>query len=518
MLKYNFLAPMIKNTKIYPFLNELKGSRVGLILSWLIIISIYFLGLNLPLIGPDEPRYSQVAREMIQRSDFITPTLGGVPWLEKPALLYWIQIFFYSIFGVSEFSARLGSAIFGIGTILTIWLLMQASTGDKKLSELTAFILATSIGLITFSHAASFDIILTFPITAALSSFFLGFLYLENFERKKALALFFCFYFFIGIALLAKGLVGIILPFFALFIFQLSLYVLSKKFPHRLFLLTLPMGLLISGLVACTWYLPMYQLHGFKFIDEFIIQHHFARYTSNKYLHPQPFWFFWIVLPLMTLPWTPYFLIAIRKLIRNLRHEINIDREAHATEAKLIIFAISWILSPLLFFSFSGSKLPGYILPSLPATAILIAIYLNRNKSNIIEHLKYSALLIVLLIAIVFISFADLFIRHETLKPLIEKSNQMGYQDAKILNLHTISHNLEFYGAGRLVRLADGKQRYFYGPAEILEFMRVNNENLVLVVVPFQYETDITQNSSIQAEKIGYNGELILFAVRLKDD
>jgi len=516
MLKYNFLATMIKNIKIYAFLNELKGSRVGLILSWLIIISIYFLGLNLPLIGPDEPRYSQVAREMLQRSDFITPTLGGVPWLEKPALLYWIQIFFYSIFGVSEFSARLGSAIFGIGTILTIWLLMQASTKDKNLSELAAFILATSIGLITFSHAASFDIMLTFPLTVALSSFFLGCIYLENFERKKALALFFCFYFFIGIALLAKGLVGIILPLFAVFIFQLLLYILSKKLPHRLFLLTLPIGLLISGLVACTWYLPMYQLHGFKFIDEFIIQHHFARYTSNKYLHPQPFWFFWIVLPLMTLPWTPYFLTAIWKLIKNLRHEINIDNDADVTKAKLIIFAISWILSPLLFFSFSGSKLPGYILPSLPATAILIAIYLNRNKLNIIERLKLSALLIVLLIAVGFISFADTLIGHETLKPLIEKSSQMGYQNAKILNLHTISHNLEFYGAGRLVRLADGRQRYFYGPAEIAEFMKVNNENLVLVVVPPQYETDITQNSSIQAEKIGDNGELILFAVRLK--
>ncbi len=517
MLKYNFLAPMIKNTKIYAVLHELRGSSAGLILSWLIIISIYFLGLNLPLIGPDEPRYSQVAREMLQRSDFITPTLGGVPWLEKPALLYWIQIFFYSIFGVSEFSARLGSAIFGIGTILTIWLLMQASTKDKNLSELAAFILATSIGLITFSHAASFDIILTFPITAALSSFFLGFLYLENSKYRKALALFFCFYFFIGIALLAKGLVGIILPFFAVLVFQLLLYILSKKLPHRLFLLTLPVGLLISGLVACTWYLPMYQLHGFKFIDEFIIQHHFARYTSNKYLHPQPFWFFWIVLPVMTLPWTPYFLIAIWKLIKNLRREIAIDNNANATEAKLITFAIAWILSPLLFFSLSGSKLPGYILPSLPATAILIAIYLNRNKPNIIERLKHSALVEVLLIVVVFISFADTLIGHETLKPLIEKSDQMGYQNAKILNLHTISHNLEFYAAGRLVRLTDGKQRYFYGPAEIVEFMKLNNEHVVLVVVPPRYETDITENSLIQAEKIGDNGELILFAVRLKD-
>ncbi len=87
------------------------------------IVIVYLIGLTFPLVGPDEPRYAQVAREMFERSDWITPTLGGFNWFEKPALLYWLQIASYHIFGVSEFSARFGSAIFGLLTILALWIL-----------------------------------------------------------------------------------------------------------------------------------------------------------------------------------------------------------------------------------------------------------------------------------------------------------------------------------------------------------------------------------------------------------
>src|SRR5687768_4018859 len=81
----------------------------------IIIIAVYLFGLSVPLLGPDEPRYAQIAREMFQRNDFVTPKLGGFDWFEKPALLYWLQIFFYKIFDVNEFAARFGSALFGLG-------------------------------------------------------------------------------------------------------------------------------------------------------------------------------------------------------------------------------------------------------------------------------------------------------------------------------------------------------------------------------------------------------------------
>src|SRR3712207_2674446 len=98
------------------------------VLAALGIVLVYFFGLTIPLVGPDEPRYAQVAREMFERSDWVTPTLGGFNWFEKPALLYWLQIAAYNVFGVSEFSARFGSALFGLGTILSLWILARFRT------------------------------------------------------------------------------------------------------------------------------------------------------------------------------------------------------------------------------------------------------------------------------------------------------------------------------------------------------------------------------------------------------
>ena len=166
-----------------------KTNLVWLLFAFL-IVAVYLTGLTIPLLGPDEPRYSQVAREMFQRSDWVTPTLGGFDWFEKPALLYWLQIASYKLFGVSEFAARFGSALFGLGTVLSLWILGRQSSvvGCSSLVEKTtnnqqltfnnfanwlALIAASSIGLIVFSRGASFDIILTFPITASLVSFYI---------------------------------------------------------------------------------------------------------------------------------------------------------------------------------------------------------------------------------------------------------------------------------------------------------------------------------------------------------
>src|SRR5215210_893945 len=83
----------------------------------ILAVFVYFFGLNLPFVGPDEARYAQVAREMLDRGDWITPTLGGFNWFEKPPLLYWLEIVSYNVFGISEFASRLGPAIFVLGTI-----------------------------------------------------------------------------------------------------------------------------------------------------------------------------------------------------------------------------------------------------------------------------------------------------------------------------------------------------------------------------------------------------------------
>jgi len=474
----------------------------------------YFFGLDLPLLGPDEPRYAQVAREMYERNDFITPTLGGFEWFEKPALLYWLQILSYSIYGVSEFAARFGSAVFGLLIVLSLWFFGKITSKNSEFANWLALISATSIGLLVFARAASFDIILTFPITASLVCFFAAASSLENQapESSKSIKFLLGFYFFAGVALLAKGLVGIIFPLLIPALF----YLLRRKIPPRIILISLLPGIIITFLVASLWYFPMYERHGWKFIDEFIIQHHFQRYTSNKYLHPQPFWFFWLVLPLMTLPWTPFFLLSIWNFLKDFKSTPESSSKPLDYQAEL--FAFCWLIVPLIFFSFSGSKLPGYILPSLPAASILTANYLydlskKHQKARKVLFAVAWAMLLSIVITLIILSN---FIGRETLKPLISQASQKGYTSNKILTLHTISHNLEFYAAGRLVRTSEGKQRYFYGVAEIEEYMRLNNEKTTLVFVPLSYEKELAETNLLKTEKLADNGELALFVVSLK--
>ena len=532
-----------------------------------LIIFVYFFGLNMPLVGPDEPRYAQVAREMFERGDWVTPTLGGFTWFEKPALLYWLEIVSYKIFGVTEFAARFGSALFGLGTIICLWILGRSIPSSKfqvssesvenelandngkrttsNFSNWLALIAASSIGLISFSRGASFDIILTFPITASLVCYFL----FENFlqklsfspnpkfvsvklpkstlviskNRKVFYPYFFLagFYFFIGVALIGKGLIGAVFPLAIVFFYHILKF---EILPSKIFLISLIWGAILSLLVASVWYFPVYQANGWKFIDEFFIQHHFQRYVSNKYQHPQPFWFFWVVLPLMTVPWLPFFLISIYKTARNyfsfVKEKFSSQNSALITRySALMAFAVSWLLVPLVFFSLSGSKLPGYILPALPAALILTAQFVyefvQKSKRRKIG-LQIFAFLTFLFVIIILQFFAYDFVKSETVQHLVETANSNGYENEKILNLHTISHSVEFYGAGRLIRQEDGKQKRFYGVGEIVEQMRKDNVKESLVLIPPGYLKQLTESDLVETRVLDNNGELAICAVKLR--
>ena len=176
---------------------------------------------------------------------------------------------------------------------------------------------------------------------------------------------------FIGLSLLAKGLIGLVIPFGVVGLYQL----VRRQFPARSFLLTFWWGLPLTLAVASTWYVPVILKHGWPFIDEFFIQHHFARYLSNKYRHPQPFYFYLLILIPLSLPWTAFLIEGLVKARSwRLRSTDSVDR--------LRVFALAWLLMPLAFFSFSGSKLPGYILPVLPAGALIAGERLTKFLSG----------------------------------------------------------------------------------------------------------------------------------------
>ena len=533
--------PEIQNSKI-----QNPKSKIHLI--WLffafVIASVYFFALGaIPLIGPDEPRYAQVAREMFERADWVTPTLGGANWFEKPALLYWLQIAAYKLFGVSEFAARFGSALFGLGTVLSLWILGRSlatediekhrdfkdknlllpssanSAAKNDFANWLALIAASSIGLLAFSRGASFDIILTFPMTASLVSFFV----FDQTKRESAFNFsfsLFAFYFFIGAAMLAKGLIGIVFPF-AIVAFY---FLLARKLPSKTFIFSVLWGTILSLLIAASWYLPMYLAHGWTFVDEFFIQHHFQRFTSDKYQHRQPFWFFLVVLPLMTLPWLPFFLASIWTLAKRFFQRAN-DRETPTetsivNHSSLITFAASWLLVPLVFFSFSGSKLPGYILPALPAALVLTAtavfkfVQTSERRKTILQALAFTVFAVVaLLLQFVVPDFAE----RDSVKNLIDATNAKGYATQRIVNLYTVSHNAEFYAPERLVRGDDGKSKRYDDFSELIKNLESENGQEILVLVLHGALKEITGNDSVKSEVLADNGETAIVVVKLKN-
>ena len=499
----------------------------------ILIFAAYFVGLGaLPFVGPDEPRYAQVAREMFERGDWLTPTLGGFEWFEKPALAYWLMIAGYKLFGVNEFAARAGSAAFGLLTILAVYLLVkfagkpiadsETSANENQLQNndlafWTMLVAASSIGLLVFAHAATFDIVLTFPITAALCCFFIH----ENREnapltaRRLPRTFLIGFYFFVGLALLAKGLIGAVLPFGIVFCY----FAARRRFPGKMFLLSLIWGAILTLATAGIWYLPMYWRHGWTFVDEFFVQHHFARYTSNKYQHPEPFWFFWAILPALALPWTPFLIHAIWRFFKVQSPKSKVRSQSAAALTDLRVFASIWLFVPLVFFSFSGSKLPGYILPALPAAILLAGEQVwrfvgdNRKRRNAVMMLA-AAILVAVPISLTV--FAARFAQSDTTKYLVAAADAKGFDNVKVANLHDISHSLEFYAANRLVRTPDGRQRKFEGVFDIVEQMKQENARQILVLVPLEHEHQLAENGSITIERIGDNTAFALIAATRK--
>lgn len=519
-----------------------RSSRLWIVFA-VFVAFVYLFGLTVPLLGPDEPRYAQVAREMFLRGDWVTPTLGGHNWFEKPALLYWLQITFFSIFGVSEFAARLGSALFGLGTVAALWILGRRfniqSTKDTDASDqgspksdpaknsvlsfpsvagpafanILFLVAASSLGLLVFARGASFDIIVTFPLTAAMVGYFVHDHDYRNGKAGFPLGLV-AFYFFIGLAVLAKGLIGILFPF-AIVTFY---HVLSRRMPSRSFIVSVFWGIPISAAIVATWYLPMYLRNGWEFIDEFIIQHHFQRFTSNKYQHPQPFHFFWWVLPLMTFPWIPFFFGGIWRSIKTLIHDVKQPTTTPNSSSPLLLYSIAWLLVPLVFFSFSGSKLPGYILPALPPAIIISAFFawqLAAKKAiwrRLIPAVGVAMLLVVFLtLAFALPRFAD----RDSVRTLIAAADARAMKTQRVLMFYHLSHNAEFYAAGRLLRDDTEKQRVFYKTEDLLTILAAEPEGKALVISPVEHVATLTADRRLNAEVLKDNTEHAIVAISL---
>lgn len=336
--------------------------RTGL--EWLTLAGFcaffFYYGLGaFGLVGADEPRYAQVAQEMLQRRNWITPFLYGHPWLEKPVLYYWQAMLCYKIFGVSDWVARLPSAMDATAMVVAIYLFFRQFRRGFQLDA--ALITASAAGVIGLARSASTDMPLAATFTIALVAWLAWY---EGGRRRWLLV----FYFFLALATLAKGPVAVVLAGIIILLFAVAWRNL------RLLLQTLwwP-GVLLFFAAALPWYIAV-QRENPTFFRSFILEQNFARFSTNLYHHVQPWWYFVPVLLLALVPWTFLVIAALAGAVRRWRREPDVEDRTISADS----FFLTWITVVLVLFSASHSKLPAYILPAVPACAMLLADYLQR--------------------------------------------------------------------------------------------------------------------------------------------
>ncbi len=318
--------------------------------------ALFFYGLgSIGLVGPDEPRYAAIAREMLITGDYITPRLYGMPWFEKPPLMYWLAALGHKLFGISEAGARFPSAL---SATLCLFLIYWCGRKfwDRAVGFLSALVLATSIGLFAFARAASMDMLLTTCLTAALVFFLIG----VNDTTPRRRTWFCAFYASLGLGILAKGPIALVLPALSLTGFIL---LRGRWNEWRNWY---PLRSWITFAIAAPWYLVCTILNGRTFLQTFFFHHNVERFISTLYGHDRSLFFFLPVLLLLTFPWT--FLL------------ISVARRTFGRNEHILLW---WAVVPFVFFSFSGSKLPGYILPMVPPLALLIGKELCQPTSRV---------------------------------------------------------------------------------------------------------------------------------------
>jgi 4-amino-4-deoxy-L-arabinose transferase-like glycosyltransferase len=339
---------------------------------------LFFYGLGaFGLIGADEPRYAQVAREMLDRSDWVTPTLQGKPWLEKPVLYYWQAMLSFRAFGVTDQAARVPAALDAATLIAVIYLFLRRFRPGSELDG--ALITASCAAVVGFARAAATDM----PLAAAFAIALLGWYSWYESRTRIYLA---AFYILLALGTLAKGPVAPALAAVIIFLF-VAVKRDWRAIPRTLWI----PGIVLYLAVMLPWYIAV-QVRNPEFFRVFILEHNLARFSQDLYHHRQPFWFYLPVFLLAMMPWSIVLVLAIAERARLIWSE---GKQAFSSpEDSWQLFLHIWMLVPILFFSGSQSKLPGYILPAVPAGALLVGEYLaaRRDEARPGEEKKLSPL------------------------------------------------------------------------------------------------------------------------------
>ena len=306
---------------------------------------------------PDEGRYVEIPREMLVLHDYITPHINFIKYFEKPVLFYWMEALQIKLFGLSLWSVRIPTALMGVLGCLFTYIATRKLYG-RACGLLAAFILSSSLLYFIMAHTITLDMTLTTWLTGALLSFLLA---MQERGRKKDILLW-AMYLFAALAVLTKGLVGIIFPGMIIFVWTLIFNEWKSLKSWRIF-----SGILLVLLINLPWHLWA-QIRNPEFFHYYVIEQQFLRYFTSYASREQAFWFLPSVLFFGFLPWIFFLIQSVYSSLVNLKGKENPER-------KTLVFLLLWAGLIYLFFQCSHSQLMPYILPIFPALSIVVARY-----------------------------------------------------------------------------------------------------------------------------------------------
>jgi len=311
------------------------------------------------LVRPDEGRYAEIAREMVVSGDWTTPRLNGYKYFEKPALQYWATAAAFTLFGVHEWTARLWSALTGFLGVLLVFYLGNRALGPP-VGALAAMVLAGNLLWAVIGHLNTLDMGVSLFMSLAVAGIAVAQLD-DATPRERSLAMHLAWA-AAALAVLSKGLIGVVLPAGAL-----VLYVLVQRDWKRLAQAHFWTGLALFLAIAAPWFVAVSAAND-EFFHFFFIQEHFERFLTRMHGRYQPLWYF---IPILAVGFSPWIVSLLPSLA-------TAWRAAPASAFRPARFLLVWSVLVFAFFSASSSKLPSYILPIFPALAILAALHLAR--------------------------------------------------------------------------------------------------------------------------------------------
>lgn len=345
---------------------------------FLVLFSFFFFLGGYGLLDNNEGLYAQIAREMLLSGDYLLPRLNGVLYIEKPPLLYWLTALCFKVFGVTEFAARFIPAASGLGALLFVAHFLKKQ-GLPRAALMSFFLLGTSLGYIAFSRTLIFDVLFTACLTSSL-------LFLFWFLEKRTLQKALLFYLFLALAVMAKGLVALVLTGLIWVVyFSLRRFQKRQSEPHLSFWSPLhPAGLFLFVVIITPWHL-MASLKEPSFAWFYFINEHLYRFLGIREPHDYyggPFYYYTYRLVIYFMPWVFLVPFMIPKWLKKSASKKSQNTPLLLSSSPLSAFLGSWFLAIFLFFSLSKAKANYYLVTVMPPLGMLIALALDRLRSS----------------------------------------------------------------------------------------------------------------------------------------